>query len=95
MNKQSKKETDKRVQFLNAENKLVIEKGKMGEGMDETDNEYQEYTYCDEHRVMYRITESLYHIPEINNTNLIKLIKIKLNEHKIYNAKSIQLQKQF
>ena len=38
----------------------------MGRGMDEINEEYQEYIYLDEHLVRYGIVESLYCTPEMD-----------------------------
>ena len=43
--------------LLNTKNKLVVAIGEMGRGMGEINKGDEEYTYLDEHWVMYRIVE--------------------------------------
>ena len=53
--------------------------------------EIKKYTYHDEHRVMYRIVESLYYTPEtnitlyVNYTGICFKLKIKKRERRVIN----------
>ena len=46
--------------------------------MGEIDKGNEEYTYCDEHWVMYKIAESLYCTPETNITLYVNCSSIKI-----------------
>ena len=68
----NKVKRDKKTKLLDAENKLVTIRGEVGRGMGKM-GEGNEDIYHNEHRVMYRIVESLYCTPEINITLYVNL----------------------
>ena len=66
-NKQGKKDQNKtKTRLLNIENKLVVTRREVGGGMGEIGEGDWQYTYCDEHWIIYRIVESLNCTPETN-----------------------------
>ena len=55
----------------------MVARGEVGEGISERDEGEEGYTYPNEHRVMYRIVESLYCTPETNVTLYVNYTRIK------------------